>query len=214
MGLLGSAIGAAGSLLAGGLNYYGQKSANKQNLASAREAMQFSHDEYGTQYQRSMEDMRKAGLNPILAAKFGGGGAPSGVSAQSQNELGGAVSSALESKRMQADLENLRESNKKIQADTSLAKETERSVREDIWNKKLTAGTANALGVWQQRKIMSEIKNLDYDSALKQLDAQIYSSSAGAVLRALSMVPGLGGALSGVAGGLAKKAPNITKVYR
>lgn len=110
MALLGAAaIGAAGGLLAGGLNYYGQKQANKQNVASARESMDFQERMSSTAYQRSMEDMRKAGLNPILAARQGGASTPGGAQALAQNEMSGAVSSALDAKRMIAEVANIKE---------------------------------------------------------------------------------------------------------
>lgn len=60
--------------------------------ASAEKAMQFNAAEAqknrdwqemmsNTQYQRAMADMKKAGLNPILAYSQGGAGVPSGATA-------------------------------------------------------------------------------------------------------------------------------------
>lgn len=42
-----------------------------------------------TSYQRGMKDMRKAGLNPILAGRFGGASTPSGGMASLPNIAGG-----------------------------------------------------------------------------------------------------------------------------
>ena len=62
--------------------------------ASAERAMQFSHDEAAlarqwqeemsnTSYQRAMQDMEKAGLNPVLAFQQGGASTPAGATASS-----------------------------------------------------------------------------------------------------------------------------------
>lgn len=93
-----------GPLIAGGLNYVGQERANKQNIALAQKQMDFQERMSSTAYQRSMEDMRKAGLNPILAYAQGGASSPAGASAQMQNAMQASVGSALESKRVKADL--------------------------------------------------------------------------------------------------------------
>lgn len=85
-------IQAGGSLLGGlargALGYFGQREANEMNLQVAREQMAFQERMSNTSYQRSMEDMRAAGLNPILAYKTGGATTPGGASAIMQNELG------------------------------------------------------------------------------------------------------------------------------
>jgi hypothetical protein len=73
--LIGAAlIGAAGELFS-----------NEQTAASAARQMQFQERMSSTSYQRAMQDMREAGLNPILAAKVGGASSPAGAMSQFGN---------------------------------------------------------------------------------------------------------------------------------
>lgn len=88
---LGAVLGGlGGQLLEAGINAYSQHKTNKSNesiaqeatAASARQAqdqMAFQEKMSNTSYQRAMEDMRSAGLNPILAYSQGGATTPSGA---------------------------------------------------------------------------------------------------------------------------------------
>lgn len=105
-----------GSAVGGALTYAGAREANRTNLKIAREQMDFQERMSSTAYQRAMQDMRQAGLNPILAYNQGGASSPLGASAHMQNELAPAVSSALDAKRAAAEVRNLNEQNKNLRA--------------------------------------------------------------------------------------------------
>lgn len=79
-----------GAALIGGV---GQLLANEQTAASAARQMAFQERMSSTAYQRAMQDMREAGLNPILAAKVGGASSPAGAMSQYGN-IGQAATQA------------------------------------------------------------------------------------------------------------------------
>lgn len=69
---------------------------NHYNSANAAQANEWNIENYRHRYQWAVEDMRKAGLNPILAATNGIGGSISGASAASvgMSDIGSTMNSA------------------------------------------------------------------------------------------------------------------------
>lgn len=104
--MLGSILAAIGGSTVTGL--FNQYSANKQ--------MDFQSKMSNTSYQRAMADMKKAGLNPILAAKVGGASTPSGAMA-TMPDLGSTINSAMTVSNQEKQIESnvlLQESQKDL----------------------------------------------------------------------------------------------------
>jgi len=75
--LAGATLGAG--VVGGIASAWGQKKANEANINMSREQMAFQERMSNTAYQRSMADMKEAGLNPMLAYNKGGASSPTGA---------------------------------------------------------------------------------------------------------------------------------------
>jgi len=98
--LLGGLVGGVGS-------YLGQQSANQATAQMSKDQMAFQERMRETSYQTAVEDLKKAGLNPMLAYQQGGAGNQPGAAAQMQNAVGAGVSSAQEGISKYQQLQNM-----------------------------------------------------------------------------------------------------------
>lgn len=89
-------ISAGASLVGSATSAWGAERANREARRASQRQMDFQERMQRNRYRYTMEDMRKAGLNPILAYQQGGGGAPSGASYSPQN-IGAGAATALSS---------------------------------------------------------------------------------------------------------------------
>ena len=91
MGMLDFITSPVASLAGGALSFLGQQGANQQNMENAQAQMAFQREMSNTSYQRAVEDMKAAGLSPMLAYSQGGASVPTGAMPVVQNKLGAGV---------------------------------------------------------------------------------------------------------------------------
>lgn len=182
--IFGGLTSLAGGLFAQDKTDQRQQQAQQFNASQAQADRDFQERMSSTAYQRSMQDMEAAGLNPILAYQKGGASSPSGAMASTtfqpaQNIGAEAVNGAKAAGELGNLLDRMNLDREKTQQEIdNIAKDTRKKVAE--------GNAADETSHLRAAEAANEREQLPVHTARKlqaEADKDVYSSDAGKLAR-------------------------------
>lgn len=176
-----SALGSfAGPLFSGILGSEGARQQNRANSQAVQAQMGFQRAMSNSAYQRGMADMKKAGLNPILAYRQGGASSPGGATFQAASPLGSGARFGLETASALSTVKKQASEVNKIDADTKkVFQEIKNLGAQYNLTEQQTAKVANEVTkvFWEAMTAASEKLKVDYENIPRAQIAKFLSNN-------------------------------------
>lgn len=152
---------------------------NHYNSANAAQANAWNVENYKHRYQWAVEDMRNAGLNPILAATNGIGGSISGASAASvgMSDIGSTMNSAKAAsaaERQAKNAEHLAVS--QIEKNVAEADSTRQATHGIVLDNGIKANNLNLAEQTYEKRLSYELQRMDQELQNLRLQGSYLSS--------------------------------------
>lgn len=93
-----------GELFSGILGFIGGERANEAREDAANAQMAFQQHMSDTAHRREVEDLKAAGLNPMLSLKYGGASTPPGAMPSVEDSITPAINTAMSGAKLRADV--------------------------------------------------------------------------------------------------------------
>lgn len=152
---------------------------NHYNSANAAQANAWNVENYKHRYQWAVEDMRAAGLNPILAATNGIGGSISGASAASvgMSDIGSTMNSARSASAAERQAKNVEHlASSQIDRNVAEADYFRQNTHGVVLDNGIKANNLNLLEQTYEKRLGYELQKMDQELQNLRLQGSYLSS--------------------------------------
>ena len=158
---------------------FGSAVQNHYNSANAEQANKWNVENYQHRYQWAAEDMRAAGLNPILAATNGIGGSISGASAASvgMSDIGSTMNSAKAASAAERQAKNAEHlAMSQIEKNVAEADSVRQATHGIVLDNGLKANNLNLAEQTYEKRLGYELQRMDQELQNLRLQGSYLSS--------------------------------------